>query len=91
MLARVPQGEPWPILGPVLLIFFVNDVFQLSSKNHEVFLYADDAAIVFTCDNEAKLQMHIEMFFVQQSVNVNNVMSSTSRISQKWAQNMWWF
>lgn len=59
MLAGVPQGS---ILGPVLLILFVNDVFQLSSKNYEIFLYADNAAIVFTGDNEAKLQMHIEMF-----------------------------
>ena len=58
--AGVPQGS---ILGTIIFILFVNDVFQLNSIDIEIFLYADDTAIIFSADCEFVLQTIINNFF----------------------------
>jgi hypothetical protein len=59
IFAGVPQGS---ILGPLLFNLFVNDVFDLESSNVEIFLYADDTAILFTENNNFNLQLLIDDF-----------------------------
>ena len=56
----MPQGS---ILGPILFILFSNDVFQFNSANIELYLYADDTAIIFTADNDTELQAVNNDFF----------------------------
>ena len=60
--AEVPQES---ILGPILFILFFNDVFQFNSANIKLYLYANDAAIIFTADNDTELQTIINDFFVK--------------------------
>jgi hypothetical protein len=60
--AGVPQGS---LLGPILFVLFINDVFQLCSENIEIFLYADDTALIFHADNADHLQRIINDFFVK--------------------------
>jgi hypothetical protein len=64
IFAGVPQGS---ILGPLLFNLFVNDVFDLESSNVEIFLYADDTAILFTENNNLNLQLLIDDFFLKYS------------------------
>lgn len=52
----VPQGS---ILGPLLFIVFVNDIFLLNLQS-DIIMYADDVSIIFNCENEKILQKQIE-------------------------------
>ncbi len=60
--AGVPQGS---ILGPLLFILFINDIFQLQANNIEIYLYADDTAIIFSADNDMALQLLVNDFFIK--------------------------
>ena len=60
--AGVPQGF---ILGPLLFILFINDVFQFVTPGVEIFLYADDTAIIFSAPDNALLQHNVDNFFNQ--------------------------
>ena len=58
--AGVPQGS---ILGSLMFILFINDVFQFCSKNVEIYQYADDTAIIFHADCDDELQLIVDDFF----------------------------
>jgi hypothetical protein len=56
----VPHGS---ILGPLLFILFINDVFQFQSPGVEIFLHADDTAIIFSASDNVLLQGVVDKFF----------------------------
>ncbi len=60
--AGVPQGS---ILGPLLFIMFINDIFQYNANNIELYLYADDTGIIFHAESDVELQLIIDDFFTK--------------------------
>ena len=48
LITRVPQGS---ILGPLLFLCYVNDMFTSVSADCKLILYADDSAILFSHKN----------------------------------------
>ena len=57
--AGCPQGS---VLSGLLFNLFINDIFQLILPNIEIYLYADDTAILITADSEDSLQKAINDF-----------------------------
>lgn len=51
----VPQGS---ILGPLLFLIYINDIFQLPLKG-KLQLYADDASLVYCANELGTLEEHI--------------------------------
>lgn len=62
ILAGVPQGS---IISPLLFNLFINDVFQFNSTNCEIYLYADDTAVVLSANSESELQNNVNNFFAR--------------------------
>ena len=50
-----------------MLILFTNGAFQLNSYDNEIYLYADDAEIIFSADNDVDLHLLVNNFFSQYS------------------------
>ena len=40
------------ILGPLIFILYVNDIFELMEKDNSVFMYADDTLLIWKADNK---------------------------------------
>ena len=55
----MPQGS---CLSSLLFILFINDTFQLEGQDIEIYLYADDTAVIFSADSDDKLQFLISQF-----------------------------
>ena len=53
----VPQGT---VLGPLILILYVNDFSEAASTNCDLLQFADDTAILYHAKNEANLQLLAE-------------------------------
>ena len=62
VLSGVPQGS---CLSSLLFILFINDIFQLEGQDIEIYLYADDTAVIFSADSDDKLQFLISQFLAK--------------------------
>ena len=60
MSAGVFRGS---MIAPIFLILPINDAFQLNSYNIEIYLYADDTAIIPSANNDDDLQLLVNNFF----------------------------
>ena len=58
--AGCPQGS---VLSGLLFNLFINDIFQLTSKDVEIYLFADDTAVLISADNDIDLQTAVNHFF----------------------------
>ena len=61
IVAGCPQGS---VLSGLPFNLFINDIFQLVVPNIEIFLYANDTAIIISADNEVELQLLTNNFFL---------------------------
>ena len=65
---RISTGVPKEsILGPLLFNVFINDFFQFNSVSFEIYLYADDTAIIFNANSNSALQSVVDAFFLKYS------------------------
>ena len=62
ILAGCTQGST---LSGLLFNLFTNDIFLLVIPNIEIFLYADDTAIIITADTEVDLQLLTKKLFLK--------------------------
>ena len=58
----MPQGS---CLSSLLFILFINDIFQLEGQDIEIYLYADDTAVIFSAGFDDKLQFLISKFLAK--------------------------
>ena len=68
----VPQGS---ILGPLLFVLFINDMFSCISQGTNIALYADDTKIwreILSCSDNFILQQDIDKLFEWSSMNKMN-------------------
>ncbi len=57
--AGTPQGS---VLSALLFILFINDIFQLETDFIDIFLYADDTAVIIHANSQVDLQIRISSF-----------------------------
>ena len=58
----MPQGS---CLSRLLFILFFNNISQLEGQDIEIYLYADDTAVIFSADSDDKLQFLISQFLAK--------------------------
>ena len=65
-LQVVSSGLPQcSCLSSLLFILFINDIFSLERQDIEIYLYADDTAVIFSADSDDKLQFLISQFLTK--------------------------
>lgn len=80
----VPQGS---ILGPLFFLIYVNDFFEVNLKGH-LQMFADDAALVYSCPSYEELKIQIETdlqtikFYLDQNKLLINVQKTSFIIFQ---------
>ena len=79
-MSGVPQGS---ILGPLLFVLFINDLFECISQKTDIALYADDTKIwreIKISEDHFILQNDIEKLFAWSNRNKMKFHPSKSKV-----------